>query len=119
MQAGGQFETSQSRKRISFPFLVTQNHRSRGSRRNSLAQHVGARYLEAVSRFESIVDDLRSLPPERLEMAADYIKGLKPVSDQARREALDRTFGCLSPEEADELDRIIEEGCEEINEHGW
>ena len=25
----------------------------------------------------------------------------------------------LSPEEADELDRVIEEGCENIDEDGW
>jgi hypothetical protein len=76
-------------------------------------------YLEIVSRIEAIVEDLKSLPPDRLEMAADYIKGLKPTSEEARRAALDRTFGCLSAEEADELERIIEEGCEQINEHGW
>jgi len=72
-----------------------------------------------MSRLEAIVEDLRSLPPDKLEMAADYIRRLKPVGDEARREALDRTFGCLSLMEADELDRIIEEGCEQINEHGW
>jgi hypothetical protein len=32
---------------------------------------------------------------------------------------LARTFGCLSPEEADELDRVIEEGYERINERDW
>lgn len=30
-----------------------------------------------------------------------------------------RTAGALSPEEADELERVIEEGCERIDEHGW
>lgn len=52
-------------------------------------------------------------------MAADYIHQLKDSSEEARKAALARTFGCLSPEEADELERVIEEGCEQINEHGW
>jgi hypothetical protein len=28
-------------------------------------------------------------------------------------------FGCLSPEEAHEMEMVIEEGCEQIDEHGW
>jgi hypothetical protein len=84
-----------------------------------LATAAKAMYLEVVSRLEAIVEDLKSLPPDRLEMAAHYIRQLKPISPEERRAALDRTFGCLSPEEADELERIIEKGCEQINEHCW
>jgi len=72
-----------------------------------------------VSSLENIVEDLKLLPPDRLEMAANYIRQLKPIGKEAREAALARTFGCLSPEEADELERVIEEGCEQINEHGW
>jgi hypothetical protein len=52
-------------------------------------------------------------------MAANYIRQLRPLSRRERQAALDRTFGCLSPEEADELEKVIQEGCEQINEHGW
>jgi hypothetical protein len=52
-------------------------------------------------------------------MAANYIRRLKPISETEREAALARTFGCLSPEEADEMERVVEEGCEQINEHGW
>ncbi len=76
-------------------------------------------YLEAVSPLDSIVEDLRSLPPDRLEMAASFIRRLKPISQAERDAALSRTFGCLSPEEADEMERVIEEGCEQINERAW
>ena len=76
-------------------------------------------YLEVVSSLEAIVEDLKSLPPEKLEAAADFIRQLKPIRPEGRQAALDRTFGCLSKEEADELQRVIEEGCEQINEHGW
>lgn len=72
-----------------------------------------------VSPLENIVEDLKALPPPRLQMAADYIRGLKEANGEERKAALARTFGCLSPEEADELERVIEEGCEQVNEHGW
>lgn len=76
-------------------------------------------YLEVVSPLENIVEDLKSLPPARLEVAADFVHRLKRISEDERQAALARTFGSLSPEEADELERVIEEGCEQINEHGW
>ena len=72
-----------------------------------------------MSPLDNIFEDLKALPPDRLEMAANYIRRLKPISETEREAALARTFGCLSPEEADELERVIEEGCEQINEHGW
>jgi hypothetical protein len=76
-------------------------------------------YLETMSRLESIVDDLRSLPPEKLEVAADFLHRLKRVSEEERQAILTRTAGALSAEEADELERLIEEGCEKIDEDGW
>ena len=75
--------------------------------------------LVVVSPLENIVEDLKALPPPKLQMAADYIHRLKDVSEEERKAALSRTFGCLSSEEADELERVIKEGCEQVNEHGW
>ncbi len=72
-----------------------------------------------MSPLDNIFEDLKALPPDRLAMAANYIRLLKPISQVEREAALARTFGCLSPEEADEMERVIEEGCEQINEHGW
>ena len=68
---------------------------------------------------ENIVEGLKSLPPARLEVAAELVHRLKRISEEERQAALARTAGCLSPEEAGELERVIEEGCEQINEHGW
>ncbi len=51
-------------------------------------------------------------------MAANDIWDLKPISEEGRRAALERTFGCLSPEQADPIKRTIEEGYEQINEQG-
>ena len=72
-----------------------------------------------VSPLENIVEDLKALPPAKLEVAADFVNRLKRMSEEERQAALTRTFGCLSAQEANELDRVIEEGCEQINEHGW
>ncbi len=67
----------------------------------------------------NIVADLKALPPPKLQTAADCIHRLNAVSEQEWKAALARTFGCLSPEEAGELERVIGKGCEQINEHGW
>jgi hypothetical protein len=69
--------------------------------------------------LDYIFEDLKALPPDGLEMAANFIRRLKPISEAEREAALARTFGCLSPEEADELERVIEERCEQVNERGW
>jgi hypothetical protein len=72
-----------------------------------------------VSTLESIVEDLKALPPNRLESAADYIHKLRTISDSERSAIIDRTAGSLTAEEGDEFARIIEEGCERVDEHDW
>ncbi|MBI3208778.1 MAG: hypothetical protein HYZ37_07740 [Candidatus Solibacter usitatus] len=84
-----------------------------------LAMAIMRVYLEGVSSLENIVEDLKALPPDRLEMAATFIRRLKPISPAEREAALARTFGCLSPAEAEAMEKVIEEGCEQINERGW
>ncbi len=69
-----------------------------------------------MTKLEAIVEDLKTLPPKRLDSAADYIHKLKTMSDAERVAIIDRTSGSLTPEEGDELSRIIEEGCEQIDE---
>ena len=76
-------------------------------------------YLRIVSSLESIVDDLKALPPARLEVAADLVHRLKRISEEERQAIFTRTAGALSPEEARELERVIEEGYEKVDEHGW
>jgi len=63
-------------------------------------------------KLNDIVEELKTLPPERLERAADYIHRLNFASRQERKAALQRTAGSLTNEEADELARIIQQGCE-------
>ena len=72
-----------------------------------------------MSSLETIVEDLRSLPPGKLDLAADYIQRLKRISQEERQAVLKRTSGSLSPEEANELEKAIEEGCERVDERDW
>lgn len=72
-----------------------------------------------MSRLEAIVENLKSLPPGKLEMAADYIERLQRVNEDRRNLVLARTAGSLSDEVASVIDREIEEGCENIDERGW
>lgn len=75
--------------------------------------------LVNVSPLESIVEDLKTLPPARLEVAADFVRRLSRISEEERQAILARTFGSLSAEDADAMEKAIEEGCEQIHEHGW
>jgi hypothetical protein len=72
-----------------------------------------------VSPLENIVEDLKTLPPGRLEVAAAFVHRLSRISEEERHAVLAQTFGSLSAEDAEAMERAIEEGCEQINEHGW
>jgi hypothetical protein len=72
-----------------------------------------------VSYLEAIVEDLRSLPPGKLELAADYIQRLKRLSFEDRGAVLASTAGSLSQDVAAAMEKAIEEGCETIDERGW
>jgi hypothetical protein len=65
-----------------------------------------------VSPLDNIFEDLKTLPPARLEVAADFVHRPKRISEEERQAIFTRTAGALSAEEADELERVIEEGCE-------
>ena len=66
-----------------------------------------------------IVEDLKTLPPPKLEEAASYIHRLRETTRAERLAALERTAGILTEEEGAELERIIEEGCERIDPRDW
>ena len=69
--------------------------------------------------LEAILEELKTLPPGGLERAADYIHRLHSSSRLERKAALRRAAGSLTDEEADELSRNIEQGCENIDERDW
>jgi len=65
------------------------------------------------------VEELKSLPPAKLEEVAEYIHRLKPASAEPRRGALERSFGCLTSAEAEELEQAIASNCERIDANQW
>jgi hypothetical protein len=71
-----------------------------------------------MSPIDAIVEELKVLPPERLEEAAAYIHRLRQASQAERIEALRATAGALTPAEADNWAKAIED-CERIDESGW
>lgn len=72
-----------------------------------------------VSTLETIVEELRTLPPQKLEEAATLIHGLRETARAERRAALERSAAILSDAEGAELERVIEEGCEKIDARDW
>ena len=68
-----------------------------------------------MSSLEAIVEEMKLLPPERLEVVGDLVHRLKRISEEQRQAIFTRTAGAFSDEEADELERVIEEGCEQID----
>ena len=65
------------------------------------------------------VEELKSLSPSKFEEAAGYIHRLKLADGSENKQALDRAFGCLTPEEADEMERAIVANCERVDASQW
>jgi hypothetical protein len=72
-----------------------------------------------VSELEMIVEELKTLPPQKLQDAAGYIHRLSEIGRAHRRAALERAYGCLSEEDAMEMEKVIEANCERIDARDW
>lgn len=72
-----------------------------------------------MSTFEAIVEELRTLPPPKLEEAASFIHRLREATQAERLAALERSADILSDAEGAELERVIGEGCEKIDARDW
>ncbi|MBE7539015.1 MAG: hypothetical protein HS122_11445 [Opitutaceae bacterium] len=72
-----------------------------------------------MSSLESIVKELRMLPPPKLEEAAALIHRLREATREERFAALERSAGMLTDREGAELQHVIEEGCEKIDARDW
>ena len=72
-----------------------------------------------MSTLDATVEALKSLPPAKLEEVAGYIHQLKVATSHAGRLALERAFGCLTPSEAEEMERAILSNCERIDAGQW
>jgi hypothetical protein len=69
-----------------------------------------------VNSFELALAKLKSLPPASQVQVVDYIHQLHEATRSERLEALWKTAGCLTPEEADALEKAIEDRCERVDE---
>jgi len=72
-----------------------------------------------MSELEMIMEELKTLPPQKLKDAAGYIHSLSEIGRTNRRAALERAFGSLSEEEASEMEKAIEANCERIDASDW
>lgn len=62
-----------------------------------------------------IIEELKGLPDEKIQEAATFIHHLKEAGAEQKQRAFEETFGCMTSREADEFQRIIDEGCERID----
>jgi hypothetical protein len=72
-----------------------------------------------MSALETVVEELKTLPPKKLAAAADYVHRLKETSRAERSRALDRAHGSLTGAEADALAAAIHDNCERIDAGQW
>jgi len=72
-----------------------------------------------MSALELLLEELKALPPHKLAEAARYVHALREVGPADRLAAFAATGGSLSAEEADDLGRAIEEGCERVEPSDW
>ncbi len=71
-----------------------------------------------MSALEIAIEELKTLPPLQQDEAARFIHSLK-ASARARKDViLEKTFGCLNEEEADEWENAVKE-CRKIDHEGW
>ncbi len=64
--------------------------------------------------LEAIKADLESLPATALQSVADCVQQIRQCAKADRQAAFDASFGCMTKDETDEFDRVIEEGCERL-----
>ena len=69
-----------------------------------------------MTTLEKVIDELKGLPPTKLEQAATYVHGLKEEVHKRRLVAIKASAGCLKGAVGESFEKAISEGCERINE---
>lgn len=62
-----------------------------------------------MSELELVIEELKTLPNPEQEEAARFIRSLKEAARAKKDAVIEKTFGCLSPEEADSWEQAINE----------
>lgn len=63
-----------------------------------------------MSALELAIEELKALPPLHQDEAVQFIHSLKQSAMAHKQAVLEKTYGCLTPEEAAEWEAAIEEG---------
>lgn len=71
-----------------------------------------------MTALEKVIEDLKTLPPNRLEKAALYVHALTESEKKRRSELLEATAGCLPRELGESFEKAIED-CERVDERDW
>jgi hypothetical protein len=67
--------------------------------------------------YDEILELLKTLPPEMIGEARDFIEFLSQRSRKKRD--FSKLCGTLSDQDAEAMTKAIEEGCEKINYEQW
>ena len=72
-----------------------------------------------MSTLETIVAELKKLPPPKLEEAAGYIHRLHETTREEQLAILSETAGAWSGPDGETIERAIKDGCERIDPCAW
>lgn len=67
------------------------------------------------SLSEQIAEEAARLSPEDQQRALDFVRALETGQPETPADVWRRLAGLFSPEDLDEMERAIEEGCENID----
>ena len=72
-----------------------------------------------MSALELIIEELKVLPPDKLEDAARYVHKLAASDPAERNTLIETTATMLTAEDVKAMDSAIREACEQIDERSW
>ncbi len=72
-----------------------------------------------MSVLEAIMQDLKTLPPPKLEEVLGFVHRLREGERNERLRILRETSGALSGADADVVEKAIADGCEQIDATAW
>lgn len=72
-----------------------------------------------MSVIDSIMRDLRDLPPTQLVEVAHYIHGLNPKNIERRLAALHSTAGCMEGPEGEDFEQAVKAEADRIDDDLW
>jgi hypothetical protein len=75
--------------------------------------------ITIMSTLEIIVEELKTLPPPKLEEAAALIHGLREKSREDQLAILRETAGAWSGPDGEAIEKAIEDGCERVDPRDW